>query len=215
MNCAKATKKLGLKTGGLLAAAGLLCSCSRPLPAGGPISPGTVVVTTVSSCAAEGHVLPKRVYIFPPLKIDREGAVQESYTYSEDENGVLEWHAPSAGAEHIRGLLDSRLRRQGFHPVPFQTLLDDPYGHAILVITSYFTESWGTGQARTLFTRLTGSTFDRDLNPESKHDRFNQESLSLHHKDESEVAVIRAAFVHAVQKIGESGESTVIRPALK
>lgn len=154
-----------------------------------------------------GSSLPKKAYVFPPLRIDMNGKPVEALQHRIGADGRLVWGSPVPRAAEVKSVVEQALRRRGFVIVGFESLGGTSREHGVLVVNPYFTQQLGVeGQefVERVFVRLTGSTFPASMDPAGKIDRFNQEAIVFFDDNLSALDVAKRVLAKLVQTIGQS-----------
>ena len=164
--------------------------------------------------AAYAEPLPRRVYVFPPLRVDQKKRPVEEYIPVEDELGRLSWSAPGNHSGDIRETVEEEFRSAGFQLVNFDQLLKSEEAHSVLVVTLYHSgglidegsELAANQTADVLFVRLAAGTMPKSLKPRLRRDRINQEILVRMNPEDKTLGAIKAAMVQAVRHFGINRE---------
>lgn len=169
-----------------------------------------VKLKVVARYAGSDSLIPRRVYVFPPLKVDHEGVPTEKHIPSVDGAGQTHWHTSSPDAAGMRVAIERQLRKQGFHTVTFRELTEERDGHSILVFFPYYSgvlaDKDGSKQKQTHFVRLSGATFSESLDASQKRELINQEVLITSPVSADTVSMLNVGFWHAVKRIGKNDE---------
>ncbi len=152
-----------------------------------------------------------RVYVYPPLKVSKNGVPTEKLFHKFDQKGDLIWHAPSPLSEKFQYMLEMQFEKRGFRVVPFSEVLDPQNAHEILVFNVFYSDGYETEQlaeneAKFLLLRLLASTIPEDLNVEDKKNIVFIEALTRYHKSDSWLSVIEASLEESVTHVGENGK---------
>ncbi|MGB0344766.1 MAG: hypothetical protein ACPGGJ_05150, partial [Coraliomargarita sp.] len=156
---------------------------------------------------AQGTFLPKRAYVFPPLRIDPEGRPFDALQHRTGPGGSLFWNSPAPRAAEVKSVVEQALRKRGFVIVGFQALSGASGGHQVLVVNPYFTQRLAVEDQESVervFVRLTGSTFPASMDPAGKIDRFNQEAIVFFDHELAVLDVAKRVLSALVQDIGRN-----------
>jgi hypothetical protein len=192
----------------------------EPVPENDPVE--TVTLKLDANYAGEDGLLPRLVYVFPPLEVGQDGQPLNDYFYTESEKGLLNWYASAPESGLLRDAVMDQFRYRGFTPVSFYELTESTDDHSVLVITLYYTNPLteikkqarfgGRVKEYMLFTRLSGATFPKDLSPAGKKEVLNQEALSRCSDQELIFPVIEQAFRYSVKHVGKNSQFVNIVP---
>lgn len=156
---------------------------------------------------AQGSVLPKRAYVFPPLQIDPEGRPLDALQHRTGPSGSLVWDSPVPRAAEVKSVVEQALRKRGFVIVGFEALVEASGGHQVLVVNPYLTRRLAVEDQESVervFVRLTGSTFPASMDPAGKIDRFNQEAIVFFDHELAVLDVAKRVLSTLVQDIGRN-----------
>ena len=156
--------------------------------------------------------VPKRVYVFPALRLNAEGQQIDQLAYRTLEDNTLGWYSPAPLGLELKLIVEKKLRSLGFIPISFGDLTASTEDHSVLVLNLYYaeasasrdnpgadvTESWTT------FSRITAATFPRDLNPSNKRGLMNQELVSLFNGKEKGRDVIKYSHAYLLDYVGQN-----------
>lgn len=155
------------------------------------------------------ETLPRRAYVFPPLRLDGAGRPIDALAYRLNAEGTLDWFSPAPQAAEIQRVIQNKLKSKGFTLVSFQELSEMDSSHAVSVLNPYFTEARAaSGEADgnegwTAFVRVTAASFPFDLNPLGKKDLMNQEVVTLFKEKESSIEVVKRSSEYLLDFMGQ------------
>ena len=181
-----------------------------------PVAPSQLLLRLASNTATESAKIPKRVYIFPPLRCDAEGRPEQSYTQGVREDGSIDWLPPDEKSREWLALLGSLFASRGYEIVPYSAVLQSAEAHSVLVVSAYYSRPYriggDDGAAYSLFTRLAGDTYPLDLDSSLKRTVFNQIATGFFLDRSSADGVPPLAYRTAISAIGFSGLRKVRLP---
>ena len=180
------------------------------------VAPSELLIRLASHTATESAKIPKRVYIFPPLRCDAEGRPEQSYTQGISEDGSIDWLPPDEKSREWLELLGSHFKSRGYEVVPYSEVLQSVEAYSVLVVSAYYSRPYPIGGdgggAYSLFTRLAGDTYPLDLDPSLKRTAFNQIATGFFLDRSSADGVPPLAYRTAISAIGFSGLRKVSLP---
>jgi hypothetical protein len=156
--------------------------------------------------------LPKRVYVFPALRLNAEGQQVDQLAYRTLEDGTLGWYSPAPMGLELKLIAEKKMRSLGFVPVSFGDLTASVEDHSILVLNLYYNTASASrdnpaadeAESWTTFSRISAATFPKDLNPAEKRDLMNQELVSLFNGKEKGPDVIKYSHAYLLEHIGQN-----------
>lgn len=157
--------------------------------------------------------LPKRVYVFPALRLNDQGQPMDRMLHRGDGFGGLLWSSTAPAGHEIKRILEKKLRQKGFAPDTFSALTQASEGHAILVLNPYYKEASpssynpdATAEASWVnLIRIEGATFPLDLDPNQKREIFALDLVSLFNDQNLDDEVVKRAAIYLIDEIGRSG----------
>jgi hypothetical protein len=165
----------------------------------------------VSTTFAKGQEeVPKRVYVFPALRLNAAGQPVDPLTPRQGADGALSWYSTAPLGAELKAIVEKKLSTKGFYPMSFQEMMDYPEGHSILVFNLYYAETSASkdnptadpDSSWTTFTRITAATFPQDLNPQAKRDIMNQEVVTLFNEQKKGEGVIKRSADYLLNYMG-------------
>lgn len=156
--------------------------------------------------------IPKRVYVFPALRLNAEGQEIDQLAYRTLEDNTLGWYSPAPLGLELKLIVEKKMGSLGFVPVSFGDLTASTEDHSILVLNPYYAEasasrdnpSADVEESWTTFSRITATTFPKDLNPAGKRGLMNQELVSLFNGKEKGRDVIKYSHAYLLDHIGQN-----------
>ncbi|NBB80101.1 MAG: hypothetical protein GVY36_11765 [Verrucomicrobia bacterium] len=156
--------------------------------------------------------LPKRVYVFPALRVNPQGQPTDELAYRTLEDNTLGWYSPAPLGLELKLIVEKKMRQLGFVPVSFGDLTASSKDHSILVVNLYYAEASASrdnpdadeAESWTTFSRISAATFPKDLNPAKKRDLMNQELVSLFNGKEKGRDVIKYSHAYLLDFIGQN-----------
>jgi hypothetical protein len=163
---------------------------------------------------SDSDIVPTDVYVFPALRLGRNGQPIDALSHRVDDRGELQWFSAAPRAGEVQSVIEKKLITKGFRVISFQDLMNFPKAHSVLVFNPYFMEArWSDGDAGkgvpegwSTFARLTASTFPMDLDPVGKRDILQQELVSLFQKQSNAPDVVKRSLVYLIDHIGQNKE---------
>jgi hypothetical protein len=154
--------------------------------------------------------VPKRVYVFPALRLNTNGQPIDQLSPRQMTDGALQWYSQAPLGSQLKVVVENKLSKEGFRPISFQEMMDYPEGHSILVFNLYYAETSASkdnptadpDSSWTTFTRITAATFPQDLNPQAKRDIMNQEVVTLFNDREKGAGVIKRSANYLLDYMG-------------
>jgi len=164
-----------------------------------------------SATFAEGQEeVPKRVYVFPALRLNAAGQPIDQLAPRQGADSALSWYSRAPLGAELKAIVEKKLRTKGFRPMSFQEMVDFPEGHSVLVFNLYYAEASASkdnpsadpNSSWTTFVRITAATFPQNLNPQAKRDVMNQELVSIFNDREKGEGVIKRSAIYLLDYIG-------------
>jgi len=163
-----------------------------------------------ASFAKDQKEVPKRIYVFPALRLNAAGQPIDQLSHRQQADGTLAWYSPAPLGSELKAILVKKLSKKGFRALSFQEMMDYPEGHSILVFNLYYAETSASkdnptadpDSSWTTFLRITAATFPQDLNPKAKRDIMNQEVVTLFNDQQKGVGVIKRSVDYLLDYIG-------------
>jgi hypothetical protein len=155
--------------------------------------------------------LPRRVYIFPPLRCDETGKPEQSFRRAESRDGSVQWLPPDEKSALWLTSLQELLVKEGYQSVSYDELTrpGSSSAHDVLVINAYYSQPYRIGRgsqaAYSLFVRVSGATYPLDLDPSGKREHFLQivTAFFLDRRQADQVPPI--AMAAAINLFGSNG----------
>ncbi len=176
-----------------------------------PLKKGEVSIHFTAQYQKTESVI-NRVYVYPPLKISKDGTASEKLFHTFDSKGNLVWHAPDPLSVELQRMVELELEKRSFRVVPFSQVLDPQNGHEILVFNAFYSggykkkEQLADDEAKFLLFRLLASTFPEDLDVKKKKDVVFVEALTRYHESDSWFSALKSSLKKGVEHVGENGK---------
>jgi hypothetical protein len=176
--------------------------------------PSWSFLASVSAQVEKGRTeIPRRVYVFPALRLNDQGQPIEQLAYREDASGRLLWSTSSKMGNELKSIIEKKLSARGFSVVSFDALTHAEVGHAVLVLNPYYKDAapssynqvGDTEASWTVYTRIDAATFPLSLNPQAKREVLSMESISLFNRLRLTEDVTKRSASYLIEHLGRRG----------
>jgi hypothetical protein len=155
-------------------------------------------------------VVPKNAYVFPALRMDSQGRLIDQLSHRLGEDGKLVWYSQAPKGGELKRVVEDKLESLGFTIVSFDEMTASQQDRSVFVLNLYYrpaaassdSASSDSGSNWTTYARITGATFDRELNPSSRVEVMNQEMVTLFDRKELDHSVIKRSFDYLLDYVG-------------
>lgn len=156
--------------------------------------------------------VPTRVYVFPALRLNAQGAPIDQLSHRVLEDNSIGWFSAAPLGMELKVIVEKKLREEGFTTIPFGELTASTGDHSVLVFNLYYREASASRDnpdadptgSWTTFSRITAGTFPQNLDPNSKRDLMNNELVSLFNDVGLEKDVIKQSHRFLLNHIGQN-----------
>ena len=103
----------------------------------------TFLIKASATFAQGEKTVPKRAYVFPAIRLNKNAQPIDTLAYQLDDAGALKWISPAPRGSEIQTVIENKLKTKGFHIVSFQELSEMAADHSVLVLNPYYRDQAG------------------------------------------------------------------------
>ncbi|MEY3394713.1 MAG: hypothetical protein RL346_949 [Verrucomicrobiota bacterium] len=136
-----------------------------------------VIFSYEALAALQPRDIPAYVYVFPPLRSNKDGKPIETLTTVSSSSGaVVDWKTSSPQSMSLKAKIESRLSQIGYETVSFADLVSVKRPYSVVVISTFYTLPYdvkndaGEITDRATLVLIKGALFDGNLDPKTKKD---------------------------------------------